>query len=53
MNKSINTIPLLTLEILGYYSLIKAHLVALLPENKSVVNSDMPENLSAVGYVKK
>jgi hypothetical protein len=31
----------------------KAHPVAILPENKSVENSDMPENLNAVGYIKK
>jgi len=34
MNKFINAIPLLVLGILAYFSFAKAHLVALLPENK-------------------
>jgi hypothetical protein len=32
---------------------LKAQPGALLPENNSVANSDMPENLNAVAYVKK
>jgi len=43
---------LLAITILGYFYFTKAQPGALLPENKSVANSDMPETLAA-GYVKK
>jgi len=34
MNRFINTLPLLVIAILEYFYFIKAHPVALLPENK-------------------
>ena len=55
MNKFINAIRLVVLRILvAYFSLTKAQPGALLPKNKSATtNPDMPENLNAVGYIKK
>jgi hypothetical protein len=54
MNKFINAIPLLVLGILAYFYFAKAQLGALLPKQKSATtNTDMPENLNAVGYIKK
>jgi hypothetical protein len=55
MNKFINAIPLVVLGILvAYFSFTEAQPGALLPKNKSeTTNPDMPENLNAVGYIKK
>jgi hypothetical protein len=54
MNKFINVIPLLVLGILAYFSFAKAQPGALLPKDKSATtNPDRPENLNAVGDVKK
>ena len=54
MNKFINAIPLLVLGIWAYFCFAKAQPGALLPKDKSATtNPDMPENLNAVGYIKK